>query len=161
MEKIAGYAPVADENSRVLILGTVPSVESLRTGFYYAHPRNAFWHILADVFGGPLPETVAEKKALVLANRLALWDVVRACTRKGSLDSAIRDAEANDFPSFFRRYPGIKRVLFNGAAAQRLFMRLCPGALAGRASARLPSTSPAYTLSYGQKRELWRQELLL
>ena len=161
MERIEGYAPVADANSRLLVLGTMPSVESLRAGFYYAHPRNAFWHILADVVGAPLPQTTAEKQALALENGVALWDVLRACTRRGSLDSAIRNAEANDFAAFFRDHARIERVLFNGAAAQRLFLRLCPGALAGRASARLPSTSPAYTLSYEQKRELWRKELLL
>ena len=161
MERIKGYAPVADANSRLLVLGTMPSVESLRAGFYYAHPRNAFWRILADVVGAPLPQTTAEKQALALENGVALWDVLRACTRRGSLDSAIRNAEANDFAAFFRDHARIERVLFNGAAAQRLFLRLCPGALAGRASARLPSTSPAYTLSYEQKRELWRKELLL
>ncbi|HIS04129.1 MAG TPA: DNA-deoxyinosine glycosylase [Candidatus Pullichristensenella avicola] len=161
MERIEGYAPVADANSRLLVLGTMPSVESLRAGFYYAHPRNAFWRILADVVGAPLPQTTAEKQALALENGVALWDVLRACTRRGSLDSAIRNAEANDFAAFFRDHARIERVLFNGAAAQRLFLRLCPGALAGRASARLPSTSPAYTLSYEQKRELWRKELLL
>ena len=161
MERIEGYAPVADANSRLLVLGTMPSVESLRAGFYYAHPRNAFWRILADVVGAPLPQTTAEKQALALENGVALWDVLRACTRRGSLDSAIRNAEANDFAAFFRDHARIERVLFNGAAAQRLFLRLCPGALAGRASARLPSTSPAYTLSYKQKRELWRKELLL
>ena len=161
MERIEGYAPVADANSRLLVLGTMPSVESLRAGFYYAHPRNAFWRILADVVGAPLPQTTAEKQALALENGVALWDVLRACTRCGSLDSAIRNAEANDFAAFFRDHARIERVLFNGAAAQRLFLRLCPGALAGRASARLPSTSPAYTLSYEQKRELWRKELLL
>ena len=161
MERIEGYAPVADANSRLLVLGTMPSVESLRAGFYYAHPRNAFWRILADVVGAPLPQTTAEKQALALENGVALWDVLRACTRRGSLDSAIRNAEANDFAAFFRDHARIERVLFNGAAAQRLFLRLCPGALAGRARARLPSTSPAYTLSYEQKRELWRKELLL
>ena len=157
MERIEGYAPVADANSRLLVLGTMPSVESLRAGFYYAHPRNAFWRILADVVGAPLPQTTAEKQALALENGVALWDVLRACTRRGSLDSAIRNAEANDFAAFFRDHARIERVLFNGAAAQRLFLRLCPGALAGRASARLPSTSPAYTLSDEQKRELWRK----
>lgn len=79
---------------------------------------------------------------------------------KGSLDSAIRNAEANDFAAFFRRYPAIERVLFNGAAAQKLFCRLCAPALGGRESVRLPSTSPAYTLSYEQKLQQWRKELL-
>lgn len=159
MERIAGYAPLVDDRSTTLILGTAPSAASLRAGFYYAHPRNAFWRILADVYGCAVPHTPDQKTALLLENRLALWDVARSCEREGSLDSAIRRVEPNDFAGFFRRYAGIERVLFNGSAARRLFLRWCSGALAGRASAQLPSTSPAYTLSYDQKRDLWRKEL--
>lgn len=161
MEKIAGFAPVASADCRLLILGTAPSAESLRAGFYYAHPRNAFWRILAEVFQAPAPQTVGEKEALLLQNRLALWDVLRACRRRGSLDSAIREPEANDFAAFFAAHPRVERVLFNGAAAERLFFCRCKASLAGRQTARLPSTSPAYTLSYTEKLQLWRKELLL
>ena len=160
MEKLRGFAPVADESCRVLILGTAPSVQSLREGFYYAHPRNAFWRLLSDTFGAPVPETAGEKAALLLENRLALWDVLCACARRGSLDSAIRDPQVNDFAAFFAAHPGITRVLFNGAAAEKLFFRFCGETLQGRAAARLPSTSPAYTLPYAQKLEIWRKELL-
>ena len=160
MERITGYAPIVDARCQTLILGTAPSVESLKAGFYYAHPRNAFWRILADVFSCSLPQTIAEKTALALDNHLALWDVVHTCVRKGSLDSAIREVEPNDFAAFFGRYAGIERVLFNGAAAQKLFFRLCAGTLAGRDSVRLPSTSPAYTLPYEQKLAFWRKELM-
>ena len=160
LEKLRGFAPVADESCRVLILGTAPSVQSLREGFYYAHPRNAFWRLLSDTFGAPVPETAGEKAALLLENRLALWDVLRACARRGSLDSAIRDPQVNDFDAFFAAHPGITRVLFNGAAAEKLFFRFCGETLQGRAAARLPSTSPACTLPYARKLELWRKELL-
>ena len=160
MERCLGFPPVAGEDSRLIILGSAPGVPSLRAGFYYANPRNAFWRILADTLGAPLPETVGEKQALLLQNRLALWDVLRACARRGSLDSAIRDPQANDFASFFAAHPGITRVLFNGAAAEKLFFRFCGETLQGRAAARLPSTSPAYTLPYAQKLEIWRKELL-
>ena len=80
--------------------------------------------------------------------------------RRGSLDSAIRDPQVNDFAAFFAAHPGITRVLFNGAAAEKLFFRFCGETLQGRAAARLPSTSPAYTLPYAQKLEIWRKELL-
>ena len=159
-ERIAGFAPVAAPDARVLILGTMPSVESLRQSFYYAHPRNAFWRLLSDTFGALVPETAGEKAALLLENRLALWDVLCACARRGSLDSAIRDPQVNDFAAFFAAHPGITRVLFNGAAAEKLFFRFCGETLQGRAAARLPSTSPAYTLPYAQKLEIWRKELL-
>ena len=160
MEKITGFAPVADADARLLILGTAPGVQSLREGFYYAHSRNAFWRIVADTFDAPLPETAEGKAALILENRLALWDVLRACARRGSLDSAIREPEANDFAAFFAACPRVARVLFNGAAAERLFFRFCGETLAGREAVRLPSTSPACTLAYAQKLLLWRKELL-
>ena len=160
MERITGFSPVAGADCRLVILGTAPSAESLRAGYYYAHPRNAFWRVLADTFDAPVPQTVGEKENLLFKNRLALWDVLRACARRGSLDSAIRDPQVNDFATFFAAHPGITRVLFNGAAAEKLFFRFCGEALQGRAAARLPSTSPAYTLPYAQKLEIWRKELL-
>ena len=160
MERITGFSPVAGADCRFVILGTAPSAESLRAGYYYAHPRNVFWRVLADTFDAPVPQTVGEKESLLFKNRLALWDVLCACARRGSLDSAIRDPQVNDFAAFFAAHPGITRVLFNGAAAEKLFFRFCGEALQGRAAARLPSTSPAYTLPYAQKLEIWRKELL-
>ena len=160
MERCLGFNRYTYRDSRLIILGSAPGVPSLRAGFYYANPRNAFWRILADTLGAPLPETVGEKQALLLQNRLALWDVLRACERRGSLDSAIREPEANDFAAFFAAHPRIERVLFNGAAARKLFYRFCAASLQGRKTALLPSTSPAHTLPYPQKLEIWRKELL-
>ena len=154
--RIYGYPPVVDENSRVLILGSMPSVRSLETGFYYGHPQNAFWRILADVFSSPVPKSVPEKNALLLTHSVALWDVVASCEREGSLDSAIRKQEINDFAPFFRAHPGIRAVLVNGGMAFRLFPTRLAG---GRDILRLPSTSPAYTLSYGKKLEAWKGAL--
>ena len=133
---------MAGADCRLVILGTAPSAESLRAGYYYAHPRNAFWRVLADTFDAPVPQTVGEKENLLFKNCLALWDVLCACARRGSLDSAIRDPQVNDFAAFFAAHPGITRVLFNGAAAEKLFFRFCGETLQGRAAARLPSTSP-------------------
>ena len=155
------FPPVAREDARILILGSMPSVASLEAGFYYGHPRNAFWRILAEVFNEPLPETVEQKKALILNHQLALWDSLTACEREGSLDSAIRQPELNDFGALFRDCPRIRRVLFNGGTAHRLFMKSGRPFLNRREWAVMPSTSPAYTLSYERKLALWRQALTL
>ena len=159
--RIVAFPPVARQDARILILGSMPSVASLQAGFYYGHPRNAFWRILSEVFGAPLPESVGEKRSLILDNRLALWDSLTACEREGSLDSAIRRPELNDFGGLFARCPGIERVLFNGGTAYRLFMKAGGNYLDGRAWAVMPSTSPAYTLSYERKLAQWRQALKL
>lgn len=159
--RIVAFPPVAREDARILILGSMPSVKSLEAGFYYGHPRNAFWRILSEVFHEPLPETVERKRALILNHRLALWDSLTACVREGSLDSAIREPEPNDFSALFRQCPRIQRVLFNGGAAHRLFMKSGGRFLEGRTWAVMPSTSPAYTLSYERKLAQWRQALIL
>ena len=157
--RIVAFEPVAPPGARVLILGSMPSVESLNQGFYYAHPRNAFWRILAEVYGEPFPQDVPARIALLCRHDLALWDALCSCEREGSLDSAIRQPMPNDFSALFSRCPGIGRVLFNGGAAHRLFMKYNKGVLAGRDWARLPSTSPAYTLKYERKLALWREAL--
>lgn len=157
--RICGYAPVAESDARVLILGTMPSEESLRQGFYYAHPRNAFWPIMAEILHEPLPNGIAEKKSLLIRHRVALWDVAGSCVRKGSLDSAIRDVIPNDFAALFRRCPAIERILFNGATAEKLYRQWVGIFPEGCASARMPSTSPAYTLKFEQKLSAWREEM--
>ena len=159
--RIIAFPPVAAPDARVLVLGSMPSVASLEQGFYYGHPRNAFWRILAEVFNEPLPETVEQKKALLVDHHLALWDSLTACEREGSLDSAIRQPELNDFGALFHDCPRIQRVLFNGGTAHRLFMKSGRPFLNGREWAVMPSTSPAYTLSYERKLALWRQALTL
>ncbi len=154
--RIECFPPVARGDARLLILGTMPSVESLRQSFYYAHPRNAFWPVMAEVLGAPVPETVEEKRALLTGHRVALWDVARSCVRPGSLDSAMRDVLPNDFDSLFARCPKIERILFNGDTARKLYMRLVGRMPEGCDWARMPSTSPAYTLPYARKLEAWR-----
>ena len=157
--KIHSYEPVIDRNCRALVLGTMPSVKSLEDGFYYAHPRNAFWPMLAEIFGEPRPQSIGEKKALLLRHGVALWDTVRSCAREGSLDSAMRDIELNDIGGLLAAYPGVRLILLNGSTAWRLFRRLDPAAWAGREAVRMPSTSPAYTLSYEKKKAAWREAL--
>ncbi len=157
--RITAFPPVAPPGARVLILGSMPSVESLNQGFYYAHPRNAFWRILAEAFGEPLPADVPGKTALLTRHDIALWDVLQSCEREGSLDSAIRQPAPNDFEELFAHCPGIRCILFNGGTAERLFLRWGRPFAEGRDCRRLPSTSPAYTLPYERKLAQWRQAL--
>ncbi len=157
--RIIAFEPVAPPGARLLILGSMPSVESLNQGFYYAHPRNAFWRILADVYGEPLPGGIPERIDLLNRHGIALWDVLQSCERQGSLDSAIRQPAPNDFVGLFRRCPDVRRILLNGGTAHRLFMKWGKPFTEGRELLRLPSTSPAYTLPYERKLALWRQAL--
>lgn len=153
-----GFPPVISADSRLLILGSFPSEASLTAGHYYAHPRNQFWPILGDALGEPLTELpFDERYRRVLAHGLAIWDVISACSREGSLDSAIREAQANDFSILRARGSAIERVLFNG----RLAGRHAPTfAAQGYDVAVLPSTSPAFAgMRFEDKRTAWRQAL--
>ena len=158
-DRIIAFPPVAPPGAWVLVLGSMPSVESLNQGFYYAHPRNAFWRILAEVFSEPFPQDVPARIELLHRHGVALWDVLHSCQREGSLDSAIREPEVNDFGGLFRQCPGIERILFNGGTAERMFLKHCGTYLTDRCWERLPSTSPAYTLSYERKLAQWREAL--
>jgi len=155
-ERIYGFPPVFREDAQILILGSMPSVESLKQSFYYAHPRNVFWRMMAEILCEAPPQTTEEKKALLIGNKIALWDTVGSCEREGSLDSAIRSAEANDFHMLFKACTDIKHIFFNGAAAQQLFIRLVGADKYKYSYRRLPSTSPAYTLCYEKKLSAWK-----
>jgi len=156
-ERIVCFDPVEAPDARLLILGTMPSVESLRQSFYYAHPRNAFWPAVSCILGEPLPGTTEEKKQMLIRHRVALWDVACTCVRPGSLDSDIRDVQPNDFSAFFGRCPGIEKILFNGATAQKLYMKLVRILPLGCKWEKMPSTSPAYTMSFEKKLAAWRE----
>lgn len=159
--RICGFPPVWRSDARLLILGSMPSVESLRQGFYYAHLRNAFWPMMAEILGEQAPASVEEKKEMLLRHRIALWDSAQSCEREGSLDSAIRAPQANDFEALYRNCPKIKHLFFNGAAAYQLYRRLVmkEDEDAQRVFHRMPSTSPAYTLRYEEKLEIWKNEI--
>lgn len=154
--RIYGFPPVYRSDANVLILGSMPSVESLRQSFYYAHPRNAFWRILSDIFAENLPDTVAEKKEMLIRHKIALWDTVGSCEREGSLDSAIHSAKANDFSELFASCRNLRCIFFNGASAQKLFMKMVNSDIQDYCCLRLPSTSPAYTLPYEKKLVAWK-----
>lgn len=135
------FPPLFDSDSRVLILGSFPSVKSREEAFFYAHPQNRFWPVLAAILGEPLPRTVAEKTALLHRRHIALWDVVGACEIVGSSDGSITGVRANDLSPILRAAE-IRGIFCNGGTAHRWYLRLCRGAL-GRDAVCLPSTSPA------------------
>lgn len=147
----------------MLILGSMPGVMSLEAGQYYAHPRNAFWPIMAGIcgFGADLP--YARRAVALKKSGVALWDVLRTCVRSGSLDSAIMKGTCvpNDLPSFLGRHPCIRLIGFNGGEAQQLFSRfVLPRVDANDLKfVRLPSTSPAHTLAVASKAAAWRELL--
>lgn len=157
--RIYGFEPVWRADARILILGSMPSVESLNRNFYYAHPRNAFWPMMARILGETAPETIEEKKYMLLDHRIALWDTVHSCLREGSLDSAIRSAQANDFEALYQNCPELRHIFFNGGTAQQLYYRLVNRADSRFSFRRLPSTSPAYTLKVEAKFAVWEQAL--
>jgi hypoxanthine-DNA glycosylase len=165
MSRVASFPPIAAEDANVLVLGTMPGVASLRARQYYAHPRNAFWPIVARLLGFAADVAYAQRIERVIAARIAIWDVLESCLRPGSLDSEIIEATAipNDFHTFFRAHPGIERICFNGAKAEALFRkRVSPYLMATpKQLVRLPSTSPANaSLSLEQKMCVWRDALL-
>jgi len=123
------------------VLGTMPSPASREKQFYYGHPRNRFWPVLAAVFGAPVPETRGERRRFALERGIALWDVLASCVIAGASDASIRRPIANDFPALFARAP-VTRVYTTGAKAFALYQRLCAPAT-GIDAVPLPSTSPA------------------
>jgi len=140
--KILGLAPIVNQHSKVLILGTMPSVESLRKQAYYGNNQNLFWKLMAKVTGKEVPLEYEERKEFLLANNIALWDMCQTCLREGSLDSAISEETPNDIPSFVQKHPGIKAIAFNGKASARLFAKYF-GSIQGIELYSMPSTSPA------------------
>lgn len=138
---IHSIEPVFDTESRVLILGTMPSPKSREVQFYYGHPQNRFWRVLAAVLGEELPQSVPEKKAMLLRHRIALWDVLAECEITGASDSSIRNPVANDLSVILGHAP-VQAVFTTGATAWKLYTRL-QKPHTGIEAVRLPSTSPA------------------
>lgn len=160
---VCGFPPISAARPRILVLGSMPGEKSLAAAQYYAHPQNAFWPLMARLFGQPA-DSYAERQRLIRGNGLALWDVLAQCVRPGSLDSNIKSDSivVNDFAAFLTRRKTITHVFFNGGAAESLFRRhvipsLHTDVLERLTFARLPSTSPAMAmLTFDGKFKLWR-----
>ena len=134
-------SPVYDEASRILILGSFPSVKSRENKFFYGHPQNRFWKVLAQLLEEPLPLTIEEKKSLLLSHHIALWDVVDSCEITGSSDSSIRNVTPSDLTRITTAAP-IRHIYTNGGTADKLYRKYC-FPMTQMAAIRLPSTSPA------------------
>ena len=135
------FPPLYDAESRVLILGSFPSVRSREAMFFYGHPQNRFWKVLAELFDEDVPRTTEEKRAIILRNRLALWDSIRSCTITGSSDSSVRDVVTNDISGIISGSK-IEKIFCNGALSHRMYMKyIFPET--GIKAVKLPSTSPA------------------
>ena len=148
--------PLYDRDSRILILGSFPSVKSREAGFFYGHPQNRFWKVTALVFGEPAPVSIEEKKAFLLRNHVAVWDVIASCEIEGSSDASIRDVTAND-PGVILGAANIRAIFVNGKTALKYYQKYTEP-LIGRPAIVLPSTSPANAAwSVERLVEAWRQ----
>lgn len=135
------FEPVFNKKSKILILGSFPSVKSRENEFYYGHPKNRFWKVLAQILDEDVPESIGKKKEFLLSHHIALWDVIASCDIEASSDSSIRNVTANDMNVILAKAP-IEAIFTNGAKAHELYLKYCkkegtPG------PQKLPSTSPA------------------
>jgi hypoxanthine-DNA glycosylase len=148
------FPPVVDEHVRVLVLGSLPGEESLARSQYYANPRNQFWRLIGEVVERDLAALPYDARLdTLLSCRVGLWDVVGSASRSGSLDTAIRGHKANDLAAFVETLPHLRAVAFNGGTSARIGAKQLAGALPARVP--LPSSSPAYTLPFTDKRSAW------
>ena len=133
--------PLYDGNSKILILGSFPSVKSREAMFFYGHPQNRFWPLIARLFNEDIPKNTEEKRSLALRNNIALWDSIHSCTITGSSDSSIKDVVPNDI-SVILNNTKVRQIFCNGATSHKLYMKyICPST--GLEAIKLPSTSPA------------------
>jgi hypoxanthine-DNA glycosylase len=133
--------PLFDAESEILVLGSFPSVASRAGQFFYHHPQNRFWRVLAAVLGEPVPETIEEKSAMLHRSHIALWDSIASCDIEGSSDSSIRNVVPNDLSVILNAAP-IRRVVCNGALSWKMYEKYCRP-MTGLPALQLPSTSPA------------------
>lgn len=149
-----GLSPVTGPKPSLLILGSFPSVMSLERGEYYGNPKNRFWTVMEELFLIPAPLPYPERSLHLTLAGVALWDVVRGCTREGSADSRIRNPVPNDIAGFVRAHPSIRLVALNGSTAGRLYHRFAE--VPGMPSVTLPSTSPANAaVTFAEKVRQW------
>lgn len=152
-------APIYNKNSRILILGTFPSVKSREVGFFYSHPQNRFWRVMARICQNKVPKSIEEKKELILSNNFALWDVIKSCDVSGSADSSIKNVVPNDL-SIILKECDIKKIFVNGKKAESLYKKFLQKET-GMEAVVLPSTSPA-NASWSEDRlfEYWEEKII-
>ena len=158
---IYGFPPIVDEQCRVLVLGSMPSVVSLERQQYYGHKQNYFWPMLFSLLEEPYSDDYSKKKDLLLRHHIALWDVLASCERAGSLESNVTDEVAGGMGRLLTDYPSIRYILFNGGKAYQSFKKYFPDLLEQIAWQQMPSTSPAHTMKREEKRNRWQMILPL
>ncbi|MFW5442856.1 MAG: DNA-deoxyinosine glycosylase [Methylococcaceae bacterium] len=169
MNQIIGFAPIAKENAKILILGSMPSDMSLQKQQYYGHQRNAFWPIMLSLLNKNIDLDqidYSQRKKLLIENNIAVWDVLQSCHRSGSLDTAIKmnSIQVNPFYQFFTKHRLISKICFNGAKAESIYVKYVLPDVRDQFETmkyvRLPSTSPAHAaMTLLQKTQYWKKEL--
>lgn len=151
--------PVFDQNSRILILGSFPSVKSREVKFFYGHPKNRFWKVIAAVYGEKAPGSIEEKKSFLLRNHIAVWDVIKSCDIEGSADSSIKNVVPNDLNCILNQAES-EHIFLNGKKAEQLYKKYMEKEIDRKAEC-LPSTSPANAAwSFERLEEEWKRILL-
>jgi hypoxanthine-DNA glycosylase len=158
---LISFEPIINEKSNIIILGTMPSVISLQKNEYYANPQNVFWKIIFSTFDKPLSNDYEIKKAILLKNNIALWDVILSCSREGSSDEKIINSVANNFITLFEQYKDIQKVYFNGKNAEKYYKKLVDIKKIRNDIQYfvLPSTSPANVVTINKKLNAWKDQI--
>lgn len=154
--RISSFPPIIDTHSEILILGSVPGVKSLEKQQYYAHPQNKFWKIIFELLEEHFTDDYSARIEVLRKHHIALWDVIDSCERKGSLDSEIRNEEANRIGALLENYPNIRAIFCNGGKSYRNLQKILGKDYKIPVSL-LPSTSPLHTVSFEKKLEEWRK----
>jgi len=159
---LKSFKPVADDHTKILVVGSMPGDASLKAGQYYAYKYNHFWRIISVLFNCGKPfSSYREKLSVLSQNSIGLWDSLKYCRRQGSLDKDIKSGKANNFSLLFKKYPSIRRIVFNGRAAEKFFKANNP-LLSEYEYILMPSTSPANAgKSFEEKLSFWRKVLLI
>ncbi|MDR6919638.1 MULTISPECIES: DNA-deoxyinosine glycosylase [Chryseobacterium] len=156
--RISSFLPLIDNQSEILILGSIPGVKSLEKQQYYAHPQNKFWKIIFELLNEEVTESYTKRTEILKKHHIALWDVIDSCERKGSLDSEIRNEEANQIAELLEEYPNVKAIFCNGGKSYKNLQKLL-GKNYRLPIFLLPSTSPLHTISFEKKLGEWTKIL--
>ncbi len=149
------FEPFITKNSAILILGTFPSLKSFEQNFYYAHKQNQFWRLLAATFDKSIPQSIEEKKALLLTHNIALWDIVKSCTRTNSSDANLKSITPNDIAKLLEEFPTIQKICFTSKTAQKIYQKYFKSLQVE--TYYLPSPSPAYqAMKFEQKLQKYK-----
>ncbi|MBP2616695.1 DNA-deoxyinosine glycosylase [Chryseobacterium jejuense] len=156
--RISSFPPLIDDQSEILILGSIPGVKSLEMQQYYAHPQNKFWKIILELLNEEFTEDYSKRIEIVKKHHIALWDVIDSCERKGSLDSEIKNEEANQIEELLEEHPNVKVIFCNGGKSYKNLQKLL-GKNYRLPIFLMPSTSPLHTISFERKFEEWKRVL--